>query len=610
MRFLRRRAVLLRQLGLRNVLRVLVYRLGLRTCLHSVCRLKADIPNGPFFSSDIKPLRLNVALCDLPPWRIFGWHDIPLEGDPPDWLYSIQAHVRVPEPGRPWWEIPDFSDEIGDIKAIWELSRFDWVTLLAQRLQHGDLGAAVTLNAWLSDWLQTNPPYLGPNWKCGQEASIRVIHLAFAALLLEQIERPSKGIMDLVRLHLLRIRPTLSYALGQANNHAISEATALFIGGSWLYYVAGDRRAWRWATKGRRVLEERVRALFAPDGSFSQYSTNYHRLALSTLCAAETWRRHLKLPLMSERFYKRADAATRWLVCFVNPINGEPPNIGANDGARLLPLSDADHRDFRPDLEWASNLFCSARVFPADKKHDVLARMFGIAKPDGRLDACGSAQFDDGGYAVMRSDGVSCYLNYPRYRFRPRHSDALHIDLWCDGVNWLRDGGSYSYNSDAAWDDYFPSTAAHNTVEFDGRDQMPRAGRFLRAEWLQVDDLEPVRTLGETVKVAAAYRDWLGARHHRAVSLSPGALHVRDQVDGFAKTAVLRWRLRPGKWRISGYGVEGEGSMLHVKADVPIVRCELVMGWESRYYMCKTPLPVLEIEIREPGVLLTEFSFQ
>ena len=77
-------------------------------------------------------------------------------------------------PLKPWWKIPDFNKEIGDIKFIWELSRME-VLAFAQRARNGNDYALVKLNDWLTDWVETNPTYAGPNWKCGQEASIRVI---------------------------------------------------------------------------------------------------------------------------------------------------------------------------------------------------------------------------------------------------------------------------------------------------------------------------------------------------------------------------------------------------------------------------------------------------
>ena len=53
-----------------------------------------------------------------------------------------------------------------------------------------------------------------------------------------------------------------------------------------------------------------------------------------------------------------------------------------------------------------------------------------------------------------------------------------HVDLWAGEKNLLADAGTFSYNSypDMAW--YFSGTVSHNTIELDGRNQMPKLGRF------------------------------------------------------------------------------------------------------------------------------------
>src|SRR4029079_19380469 len=94
-----------------------------------------------------------------------------------------------------------------------------------------------------------------------------------------------------------------------------------------------------------------------------------------------------------------------------------------------------------------------------------------------------SRHFNDGAYAAVRRGTGMALMRYPRFRFRPSHADALHVDLWKDGTNLLRDGGSYSY-SDMEGTAYFSGTASHNTVQFDDRDQMPRVGRSLFGDWL------------------------------------------------------------------------------------------------------------------------------
>lgn len=230
--------------------------------------------------------------------------------------------------------------------------------------------------------------------------------------------------------------------------------------------------------------------------------------------------------------------------------------------------------------------------------------------PDDCAAALNSHQFDGGGYALLRKNRWFVMFRYPRYSFRPRHCDALHIDLWCGPDNLLRDAGSFSYNTDEEWESYFPGIAAHNTVQFDDRDQMPSLSRFLRGAWLRARDVMPVKKQEDSVTAAAGYYDWKGASHHRHVCLKPNALLVKDRVGGFASHAVLRWRLQPGDWQLENNTVRCGAYSLRVSADVTIARCELVEGWESRYYMQKTPLPVLEVETRTASTFTTEFKVQ
>ena len=246
--------------------------------------------------------------------------------------------------GLPWYKISDFSDEAGDIKTVWEASRFDWVLRMAQRVMAGDENELNKLNEWLRDWIDRNPPYIGANWKCGQEAGIRVMHLAMATLVLEQSETPTENLKELISIHLQRINSTTGYAIAQCNNHAITEAAALLVGGSMLNCNTGEA----WSKRGHKLIESQVAKLVSEDGSFSQYSLNYHRLMLDILCMVEIWRRKKDEPKFSEMFYQRAQSASTWLFNLINLANGDGPNVGANDGARLLPLTNTKYRDYRP----------------------------------------------------------------------------------------------------------------------------------------------------------------------------------------------------------------------------------------------------------------------
>lgn len=599
------------RLGALNLWRVGWYRARLRLDIHAVQTVKRTLSGEIFFN----PPKFVVNLPAPAHWKdsalYFGRHHFPLRGGPPDWHLNPFTGARVLGASKPWWRVSDFESGAGDIKTVWEASRFDWVLAFAQRAATGGEGDLQRLNTWVADWIKQNPAYCGPNWKCGQEASIRVLRLMFAARFLQQDDHPRQELVSLIEAHLARIAPTIDYAVGQDNNHATSEAAALFVGGAWLH-MHGAKKGDDWSDLGRMWLENRIAHLVAPTGSFSQHSVNYHRLMLDTLSAAELWRRWLELPQFSEIFYERAKAATRWLYAIIDPQNGDAPNLGANDGANLLPLTNADYRDYRPCVALATKLFLGESKYTDVKVVQAQLAWLGLENSaDGSTaDLSGGnlqpVVFQTAGYIVLKKGSWKALFRYPSYRFRPGHCDALHVDLWHGSTNLFRDAGTFSYNSDSITSDYFTGCAGHNTVQFDDREPMPKVGRFLRGEWLDVDGLKISNTdLSELLRASAGYRDWQGATHYRELELSESGLRVTDHISGFKKHAVLRWRLPLGDWVLRGQTVTNQSFRLDIESNVLIKEIQLVEGWESRYYLERRPVKVLEVRIAEPGMLVT-----
>jgi hypothetical protein len=594
-------------LGIGNLVRVAIYRLGLKTGLGRVLRVQSLVPNGPFFT---RTAPREIAPAPSLAWQneaiFFGCKKVPLNGEPPDWFYNPYSRKRISSPNRPWWEIPDFDPDVGDIKVIWEPSRFDWLVAAATRAATGQNEAWEQIEEWLVDWCNHNPPYMGPNWKCGQEASIRVMHLAMAALILDNHLFSNEGLLDLVEAHLKRIEPTVQYAIGQDNNHGTSEAAALFIGGAWLQ-AAGRSHSKSWTNLGRQLIDNRVLRLVSPDGSFSQYSLTYHRLLLDTFIMVEVWRLRCGLADFPSLVRERIAKATEWLFTVINPKNGDGPNLGANDGARLLPLTDSGYRDFRPTVQTAMVLFRGQRAYADSGIWDAPLSWFGLTVPKANSGRPTSTAFDDGGYAVLHQDRVMVLMRYPRFRFRPAQADAFHVDLWVDGTNFLRDAGTFSYNHDVETLNYFGGTEGHNTVMFDQRDQMPRLGRFLFGEWLTASDVGFDKTKGV---VTAGYKDWKGASHNRELTLSKGRIVVIDKLAGQFSSAVLRWRLSPGIWACEGQSIANGVKRINIVADVQIRRMEIVCGFESLHYQEKNSVQVLEVEVSEAGAIKSEIIWE
>ena len=608
------------QLGWENCAQVAAYRLALRSG-----SFENDLPIRPCpvpeaIDSEALPAPLseeswsetsrkrcltaaNSLLCGSFIW--FG-HERYLTGSPPDWFFDPSISQHFPGADNHWSRCNPFNGK--DIKRCWELSRWSWASLLARAWRiSGENRYREGLNNWSLSWCQANPINGGCNWLCGQEASIRLLHALQAWQLCDahaQLPQITPHRADFVVSHLQRISATKRYAKAQDNNHWTSEAAALFIGGSWLssFPNSYSQIGRRWAADGRNELEISVRRLVMPDGSFAQHSLTYHRLVLDTLALVESWRRWLKQEDFSERFGQRLVAATDWLFTFLDPVSGDGPNLGSNDGAFCYQLHDLNYRDFRPTLQLAAVLFYGHKILPSGPWDEPLnwSSLLTSRSTESNTFSQPIRLFNDGGYAKVKTNISSwALLRLPIYRFRPGHADPLHIDLWHRGVNILRDGGTYSYSANRTDLDYFSGVASHNTIQFDGNEPMPRLGRFLWGNWLQLCMATKIDNFSDGYAITAAYRCSNG-RHQRKVQTNRSGLHwlIIDKCSGFKQEALLRWRLADCQWVLDGQSLISPRAILNIKCDQPISRIELVRGWESRFYGTKESLQVLEITVK------------
>jgi hypothetical protein len=625
-----------KQLGWRKCAAVAAHRLSLRAGLYErqlplgPCPIPEQFNAQPLLAplSDHEWVASSGARCLAAADALLAgtatWfsHESQAVGSPPDWFLDPASGQHFPDGAQHWSRCRPFAG--ADIKRCWELSRWGWAPLLIRAWRFsGESRYRDGFNSLCQSWCKANPVNAGSNWLCGQEASMRLLHAMQAWQLVDaltQLPDPRPQRAAFVAAHLQRIASTGRYAQAQDNNHWTSEAAALFIGGSWLAASASTdaREGQRWAAEGHRALERSVARLVMADGSFAQHSLIYHRLLLDTLAQVELWRRWLDLPRFSQRFQERCRAATHWFAALMDPCSGDGPNLGSNDGAFCYQLHSQPYRDFRPTLQLAAVLF-SGQPALAPGPWDEPLHWLALAKESEQSEvtppphtppdvaprkASDSVElFADGGYGLLRPTSSSwALLRLPVYRFRPAHADPLHLDLWHQGVNLLRDGGSYAYNANAADLAYFPGIASHNSVQFDGAEPMPRLGRFLWGNWLHLEAPPQLELSKASSSITAAYRCPHG-RHQRRLQADSSGLSwtITDNCFSFRHRLVLRWRLCPADWELLMEGASAQLCSSHAQISVEcnqrIQRLELVEGWESLFYALKTPLPVLELEV-------------
>src|SRR5262249_14485641 len=170
----------------------------------------------------------------------------------------------------------------GDIRVIWEPSRFAFAyDLVRAYWRTGDERYAEQFWRLVESWRAANPPQLGPNWKCGQETSLRVMAWCFGLYgFLDAAVTTAARVAQLAQMIAVsghRIEAMLDYALSQHNNHGISEGTGLWTIGVLFPEL---RRAEVWRRQGRQVLERLGRELIYDDGPFTHPSLHYPPLLL------------------------------------------------------------------------------------------------------------------------------------------------------------------------------------------------------------------------------------------------------------------------------------------------------------------------------------------
>ncbi len=536
------------KLGYWNVFYLIWYRVSLKSGLRKNWFKIAPPVEGIFFrkaeSKTDYPGHWEKPLIDQAEKIMQGKHTwfssstFPV-GILPPWFYNPFTQTTFSDATNHWTELNDFDQEVGDIKIIWEISRFDWLTVLARAYKvTGEHRYLEQINALLNDWSKENPLNRGPNWKCGQEASIRIMKLLTTAFILDQFLDAESSLKKLIFQHVSRVVANINYAIAQDNNHGTSEAGALYIGSRWLIkngFVHNQLE--KWSIKGRRILEERVLKIIQPDGSFSQRSMNYHRVAVDTL----SWVLHLQ-GLLGEQPYnhkitERLQKLGEWQFKMTLGKNGEAPNFGNNDGSLYENLHSQNYTDYRISSQLFFGALMQKRVYKDNQLSESLFWRFGkealrwplhtIPIPD--------VELLDRQILLLRKKEATVFCKIPDDTFRPGN-DAFHIDFWYKGINVIRDNGTYSYSSNET--EWFKSVAAHNTVQFGNHDQMPTISRFLLGDWIKPKQIGEIFQSDDELSWQGSYLDYKGNEHQRKISLTDSELEITDNIQANEEAKV------------------------------------------------------------------------
>jgi len=477
----------------------------------------------------------------------FGKQKISL-GPSPDWFrhpltgfhYNAQKH---------WSEISDFSPKSGDIKYVWERARFSFLYDIIRYDYHFQKDESTFVFEQILDFIKKNPINKGPHYICSQEISLRVLNWIFALYYYKDSKNLTEEVFNIILnsiyLQLKHVYKNIHFSrLTVRNNHAITETLMLYLSGLLFPFFSESKK---WKRRGKKWFEKEVVYQIYDDGSYIQHSFNYQRVLIQLL----TWGirlAELHKDNFSKTVYEKSDKTLQFLLSFLDETTGELPNYGSNDGALFFKLTNDDYANFRSQI---TDFYAVLKHKKINDSESLYWYGLGNLEKTTYQNNSKIYCYNQGGYYLFNEKNTKTFVRCAAYKDRPAQSDNLHLDIWINGKNILRDSGSYLYNTDEQTRNFFMGVEGHNTISINNKNQMLKANRFIWLNWIKKAEAKCEETSGQHI-----FSGWFegfkelgkNIRHHRKIIKYKNTLkwEIKDTISGLENAEIRQyWQINP-----------------------------------------------------------------
>ena len=328
---------------------------------------------------------------------------------------------------------------------------------------------------------------MGINWASSLEVAFRSLSWIWVYFLLEETPAMTPEFrqqwlraMALNGRHIERYLSTYF----SPNTHLLGEAVALFFIGTLCPEL---RSSSRWKKKGWDIVLRESQHQVRPDGFYFEQSTYYHVYALDFLLHAGVLASLNNMPFPPDyqrRLEQMLDALA--LLCRA----GSPPRWGDDDGGRVFDAQRNRAEHLSDPLATGAVLFGRGDFkFLAGGLREETLWLLGekgaseFDRLEAKQPAMSSAALPETGMYVMscaegKLQAVIDAGPQGALAAGHGHADALSLTLHAGGRELLGDPGTFEYVGSDGQRDHFRGTAAHNTLQLDGRDQSIPKGPF------------------------------------------------------------------------------------------------------------------------------------
>ncbi len=472
-----------------------------------------------------------------------NWHRDPVTGYEWPALYIVRMEELL-------WS----AERTADLKPIWELNRHQhFIALGMAYWLTEDIRYYEAFAKQMESWINTNPVLHGINWFSSLELGIRLIAWSVAFQFFRKVAdfREKLGPTFLKSLYQQADVLTTHLTSWESvpNNHLIGEAAGLAIVAA---LFPEFEESTQWLEIGLRHMNEQMAAQTHPSGANKEQGTGYHQFVAEFIQPLVMLAKHGLIPaqpILEDTLYRMLD-----YVQYCKTPAGTMQNWGDQDDGRAVGLNLAkpfwDYRHLlafgaayyqRPDWKFSAGQF-DEESFWMLGKDGLEAWEKLVAQPPAEI----SKAFPDAGHYILRDDW-SATSDVLYFRCGPfglggegesahAHCDMLSPILWIGGRSVLVDAGTYLYHGPAR--DQYRTTASHNTVMIDGKEQAVPRTDF---SWEQVPQGECLAWEAGR-RVVGAMQTRAGVHHQREIiHPAAGVWEISDTLQADSTTHEVKW---------------------------------------------------------------------
>jgi hypothetical protein len=358
-----------------------------------------------------------------------------------------------------------------DIKTIWEIARFHFLSSLAYAfILTGEEKYARFAAEKVNSWIDENPFLHRPHWFTPMESSIRLINWCVYLPLLDIFKHTDLScknrIIQSILEHLIFIRENLEISPSFAGNHYLADLVGLLL--SSLLFPSQN-----WASENTKFalneFEKEVQNQFEESGINFEGSLPYHRLSSEffLIGVAIIKKNGLVVPKGIVERLKQTANFTK----YYTSASDVSPIIGDNDSGVCLKYFPGQDLNWHGYLNCLFDVILENRSEPKNYEEFLCSIHFADTRLPGSSDNNKYTKTDQhklqvenfGGLVLARYRSDAIFFNTLRSSQGHSHNDKLSIYPVISGELLFIDRGSFSYTgfwrkrNEDRW------SAAHNT---------------------------------------------------------------------------------------------------------------------------------------------------